>query len=77
MFRATAPGVQGGQYFGPAYLESEQQLSVVAGYIIMAAAMAEKATQSIKELKGEKTGSVIFLRAGEVVRRAIESAGES
>ncbi|KAI9766307.1 MAG: hypothetical protein M1839_004922 [Geoglossum umbratile] len=61
--------------FGAEYLEREDQLSNIAGYIIMTAARAEEIAGSIRELKGVKTRSTIFVRAGGVMKKFIESQG--
>ena len=49
------------QYCGPDYLEREDQISTVAGYIIMIAVRTEKAGEA---LTGQSTGSYMLVKAG-------------
>ena len=52
------------QYCGPDYLEREDQISTVAGYIIMIAVRTEKAGET---LTGQSTGSHMLVKAGRIL----------
>ena len=52
------------QYCGPDYLEREDQISTVAGYIIMIAVRTEKAGEA---LTGQPTGSHMLVKAGRIM----------
>ena len=52
------------QYCGPDYLEREDQISTVAGYIIMIAVRTEKAGEA---LTGQSTGSHMLVKAGRIM----------
>ena len=52
------------QYCGPDYLEREDQISTVAGYIIMIAVRTEKAGET---LTGQSTGSHMLVKAGRIM----------
>ena len=58
------------QYCGPDYLEREDQISTVAGYIIMIAVRTEKAGEA---LTGQSTGSHMLVKAGRVMGDFIEA----
>ena len=52
------------QYCGPDYLAREDQISTVAGYIIMIAVKTEKAGEA---LTGQSTGSHMLVQAGRIM----------
>jgi hypothetical protein len=61
------------QCFGPTYLEHEDQLASIPGYIIMASATAKLARGPLGKPSGDKIETATFVRAGDVMKKFIES----
>lgn len=65
------------KYFGPGYLETENQLPFIVGYIFMVASQSQKASEQLpglkKMLKGATVGSELLASAGEGLQMLLTS----
>jgi len=63
-------------YFGPFYIEEENQLPFLVGYILQMVSGSNKSSEALfPKLNDEEKGSKILTQAGKLMSKVIEQEG--